>query len=1291
MRAYVKALETLNGVHPRLRLESTASVGEWTLMLDDRGLDSELFRYQVHMNQGEGGADQVIARAATNEQFIDFVLRAITPPGDVGDVRRQFEKHRDELAQMPLLRRRRSFVAALQLAMSQLASAHDVEHAASEAVQRAEVEARQLHGQFFAAAERDERRAAAAAETQAQLKRERAAADTARKRHNEEAAWLEYWATEQRLALVTAELADVMQGQAAAQLDAAAWPLTEAVLGRDTAEALASQLDAALRERDDQTAPLRAERDRYAAALRAAHELAAGRHEIAQQDAETEAEAEGRAAAEHDTTAREAERLAATAAERMQQAQTQLDEAAGARAQAVSAGLLESDESPVSAREAAETSAAEQRELAEAHDDEAAQGAAAAEAALSAWAQAEREATTSERQHDEAQASLDEHDREHAEVAALPALAELLDGPAPDLHAGAHVLGAALRARASSIESEQRETEGQLGQVRRDLEALADRQLLAPRAEVAQALDALHAEDIDALSGFEYLNDAAPTAGRERLVARHPHLADGVVLTSPDAGIEQALAALRRGGLAPTFPVAIAPADALLANDGQPAWRVWGGDEALYDQTAARVRREALEHEAERLAARAEDLAQAAEAERHAATALDALQRRWPAARLETLRTKVTDAVTALEAAQARAHDSQAAVDGARAAEQEARGAAKAARAAADQQHRRSEALTGAAAAGAAAAGAGERLKLQKDLHVTAQADAASAGAAAASSRERREAALTKVAEAATAAAQARAAATAVITVGAQPEPELASQPVTVLAEQLNLAQRRLDAEIGDDALARDLAEARRESRKHSERLSSATPGIRARAVELAPEPAAATAESRSRQAQAQAEAAELHGRRRSQLDNETGALGGQLERVASERTPPARLPSAIEEADRLRAEALAAAGRQRSLGEGLEACIRQAAVDEREAERDAEVFRSLIDSLLEPLSGQQPYAEGAQRAREVRDAERTKRERLQAEHRRRQQAVESCRRAVAACLRDPAAESAPDLAEKLVRSDEELMAFHARELTGELDSQVALIDERLAGIENDRELIVKFLEPRVSEAIARLRALQRTSRLPKTLGAWADREYLSIRFEPPGDTARRLALVGKALDELLQSQSSPDGFKLLLHATLTVLGRLRVSVLKPEPGLPSAQMTPVSGLSDFSGGERATVAILIYCALSNLRREALARSDRLAAVSTLLLDNPFGKASSGFLVDQQIQVASALGMQLIYTTAIQDVNALDRFPVLVRLRNRQDLTRSMRYIRHDGELAELHSNGGPPTIEAARLVQRGT
>jgi hypothetical protein len=1157
LSAYAKVLDSLNTTHSRLRLETTTSVNEWTAMLEDRGLDAELFRYQVHMNQGEGGADQVIARAATNEQFIDFVLRAVTPPRDVADVREQFERYREELAQMPIMRRRRAFVAALRDSMSALASAHDGEQAAAQSVRDADQEARALHGRFLAAAERNEATAAHAKEEQVRLRRQRTEADTTRKRHNEEASWLESWAVEQRIAAVSSELADVEAAWGEAQLDAAAWPLTEAVIGRDTADALAKQLEANLRERDDQTAPLRSERDRYAAALRAAHERAAKHHDESERAARNDAEGEKELAESLDCAGKDAERQATTAKLHIDRALAQIADAAGARASAISQGLLEREVSAVDAQAAASVAADHERARADCSDELAAEQVRVAAAALASRTRAEQDATAAGGRRDGAERDLNAHASERAEVAALPGLADLVDGADADLHAGGDVLAAALRDRVSSIEAEQRDTESQLAQTRLDLDALTNRKLLAPRAEVARGLGVLEGECIEAISGFAYLDDAAPAAERERLVAQHPHIADGIVLTAADADVERALVALNQAGILPTFPVAVAPAASLLAHGAQNGWRVWGGDKALYDRTAAEARRLTLEQNERRQRERAEELARTAEDGRQAITALTAFRRRWPADRLDALQTEHAAAAEALSAAQQAADDSDAKLQAAQAAEREARDTAKAARFAAAEYQRRAAALSEAATAELEATDADERAELQRGLLATAAAEAHSKYAAADAARGRRDAVLTAATESRGAATHSRAAAAAVVRVTTMPEAELVALPVATLAEQLAVAQRQLDIEVADDALSRQLDDAPRESRRHESHLNSVSTDVTTRAVELAKLPSASTPEGRARQAQAAANAATRHARRRSQLDKEDGALREHRDRIGRERTQPADIPDSIERAQQLREEALAAAGRQRALGEALGLKIQELTAAENRADRNSAVFRGLLDPLLEPQAGQPPYDDDTDVASAARDDDRAKRDRLTSEHRQRQNAVESGRRAITTLLSDPAAESAPDLAEKLRRLGEDLMAANAADLTAELHSQVALVEERLSGLDSDRELIVKFLEPRVADAIARLRALQRTSRLPASLGAWADREFLAIRFDPPGDTARRHALVGKALDELLQSGGGVDGFRLLLHAVLTVLGRVRVSVLKPEPGLPKRPAHP--------------------------------------------------------------------------------------------------------------------------------------
>jgi hypothetical protein len=112
------------------------------------------------------------------------------------------------------------------------------------------------------------------------------------------------------------------------------------------------------------------------------------------------------------------------------------------------------------------------------------------------------------------------------------------------------------------------------------------------------------------------------------------------------------------------------------------------------------------------------------------------------------------------------------------------------------------------------------------------------------------------------------------------------------------------------------------------------------------------------------------------------------------------------------------------------------------------------------------------------------------------------------------------------------------------------------------------------------------------------------------------------------------------------------------------------------SGGEYLTSAILIYCTLARVR--ANNRGDRLDKTSTLLLDNPIGKASRPKFLELQREVAQAMNIQLIFTTGIDDLEALSIFPNIIRLRNdRQDPATGEKIL-------EMEPDAG--SIEAARL-----
>jgi hypothetical protein len=94
-----------------------------------------------------------------------------------------------------------------------------------------------------------------------------------------------------------------------------------------------------------------------------------------------------------------------------------------------------------------------------------------------------------------------------------------------------------------------------------------------------------------------------------------------------------------------------------------------------------------------------------------------------------------------------------------------------------------------------------------------------------------------------------------------------------------------------------------------------------------------------------------------------------------------------------------------------------------------------------------------------------------------------------------------------------------------------------------------------------------------------------------------------------------------------------------------------------------------------------------------LFLDNPIGRASAGYLLELQLGVADALGVQLIYTTGLFDVNALSVFPLIVRLRNDRDLRSGLRFLVVEDEIRQrldaLGTPDGTGQLTAARLFRK--
>ena len=119
-----------------------------------------------------------------------------------------------------------------------------------------------------------------------------------------------------------------------------------------------------------------------------------------------------------------------------------------------------------------------------------------------------------------------------------------------------------------------------------------------------------------------------------------------------------------------------------------------------------------------------------------------------------------------------------------------------------------------------------------------------------------------------------------------------------------------------------------------------------------------------------------------------------------------------------------------------------------------------------------------------------------------------------------------------------------------------------------------------------------------------------------------------------------------------------------------------ITKLQKFSGGEKLTVCVALYCVLAKLRAH---NAGQEGGGGTLVLDNPLGTASHTRLLSLQRKVAAAHGVQLVYATGVNDLGAVGEFAHRVRLRKTWHAAVGRSYV---DEVTD------EPTITAAHVGQ---
>lgn len=228
-----------------------------------------------------------------------------------------------------------------------------------------------------------------------------------------------------------------------------------------------------------------------------------------------------------------------------------------------------------------------------------------------------------------------------------------------------------------------------------------------------------------------------------------------------------------------------------------------------------------------------------------------------------------------------------------------------------------------------------------------------------------------------------------------------------------------------------------------------------------------------------------------------------------------------------------------------------------------------------------------------------------------------------------------------------------AARLAGELATRSIVVQDALARLDDDRRLIVSELLHVADGVTTLLRRAERASQLPATLEGWGGKPYLRIGFSFPEADAERRARLEPLVDRLVALAEIPDGIALVVRTASELAGAkgFDVKILKPDTVL-RPDPIPLPLMSTFSRGQQLTAAILLYCTLVQLRARSRGRGHSVQDAGILILDNPIGTCSNVRLLQLQREIAALMRVQLIYTTGVEDLEALATFPNKIRLRN---------------------------------------
>jgi hypothetical protein len=1303
LEEFRNAVRELMGDNPAAQFVATANQSEWSNYLDTRTpLDPELFRYQMRMNDDESGAEALVNKLNSPEAVVRFFIEALNDDVGMAEFTDTLGDYARQSAQRQAWTVEATFCDALVEALGPLATADVVRRNAREAADLADQKVAELAGELaerIAGDRRDlaelEASHAAAANDAAQLEAELKRLSDLRQQLLLEDARFEAVDAKK-------DVAEAQQAQHDAEAARDAWAATEPVATWRAAQQRAEAMRRAYQEAEGELLPLRELTGAAAAGLAAKYAALAGEA----QEAKTAAQAALKAA----VVARgKADRRVSAGTAAKQSAETRLAAISSAADEsATTTARLLADRHVRPGESASAALARWSKVVASAADMKSSRTAAHDQADAERKAAAIRVETARNARTEGAGLESEARRRLDAFAAELAAIAgdvdvavvadELAGAPVDSVRTASAVASLAVQQAATSDRAAAA-AEAELGDAEAQLARLERGDLLATAEDIEAIKALLVVKGVGAVTGWEWLarNIADPDERRRRIAAR-PDVANGLIVTD-GARLDDARAVIERAAPETRVAILVIPSTATTTvdRDDTSAGFVVEPHRALWDREWAERTRDELRIRTDRLRNEAVTARTNATRYRQTQVKLEQFVGRWPAdvadglpglhqaasALFADASSAFDAAAEALSAAERDVEAAQAAVNAAVAEVSDARVHEEATRHGAMMESRATELestrpeveATYASAVAEIAAGESDRADADRDAG-DAQAKIATAEAQREANRER----------------QAH--------VGVEPAADVPDSPVhELLATWRQFTDELAAAEAGSDHATR-LNEANQraaDTRVQVEALGAA-------AVEAATALLANFEASTSGMRADALARAEATLRAADRVVAETEAEANRVMRIVEDRTPRDRqvhyaldgewlVANRDAVADRLARVTAVTAGHRMRLTE-LQATAAELAAWVTQAGSDLDRLQMAAASLdAEALPGMRPFigtaAEAQQEARQ-RVSDRRSADTLASTATEKWADALATVRAAAGASRWPTLES--PWKDRCVSGDGESIATDAERWARELHIRAVSLNDDLRELDRHREVLVIKLEQLCQTQLRLLRDVTNASRLPEHMGELSRQAAFKIDFDkaPPGEARGRLAArvdrwAGELAGDPKRAGRGDQRFRWLADATKDLVverpraGSWTVQVLKPVIDGTVEYRSPDRVQVEFSGGQELTLAVLLYCTLSQVRANNRTSGARPAGV--LLLDNPFGRASNAALIRMQQGLASRAGLQLICATGLSDASVKTAFEgpesCILELRNDRDQRHGLQYLRiTDPRVAERVAAG---------------